>query len=553
MMKKVLKKYTLLVVVVTFLIGVVSCEKDFKNIGVDIVDNNVFSSDSYEALVKGYHENIEKNLTSDMDYYMLGYYKNDVFGSITSSIAGQLTIADGVNPEYGSNAVIDSVVLIIPYLSTLKGRVTVDDPANPGTTIEVNNYVLDSLYTDGSSDIMLNVYELGTYLNDLDPTNPYVAMSYYNNQLIEKTGQALYSGLLKPSSSDTVLYINRSKYVDHTLTDREVYKRDTIKLDKEVPFISVSLDKAIIKQKFQDNALTDVFSSNSDFQHYFRGLMIEAIPTSTGQALMYLKMADAKMNIYYTSNEIQDEAAGEDLNGNGIEGEANVVVPESSFFTYPFKGKTVNLYQRDYTGATAESYINSPNITAGDDKLFIHGAAGADGIIHLFGDDTNTNGVPDEIETLRNNQWLINDAQLYLYVDKSQNLKYYPERLYLYRIEDEKNYQPYDLLSQGLGNIDVAYDLISGYLVYDSNEQPDYYLFHITDYVSEILKQDSEVVITDFGVKVFDDADTFNPTASIDTLMSKHNNNFKGVVLHGNDSKAGDRRLKLKIHYTLLN
>ena len=546
MMKKVFKNYTLLFVVVVLLIGVVSCEKDFKNIGVDLVDNNIFSSDSHDALVIGYNDKIEKNMTNDMNYYMLGYYKDDVFGSITSSIAGQLTLANVTNPEYGSNAVIDSVVVIIPYLSTLKEKVTVTNPNNTNETIEVNSYVLDSLFTSGSSNIMLNVYELGTYLNELDPTNPYVEQEYFNNHVIETTGQALYSGLLNPSPIDTVAYINRYKYSDQTLTDRVIYTTDTIKLDNKKPFISISLDKDVIKQKFQDNAAMDVFSSDSNFQHFFRGLMIQATSSGSGQALMYLDMTDAKMNIYYTSNEIQDEAAGEDLNGNGIEGEANVVVPESSFFTYPFLGKTVNLYQRDYTGATADSYIYTPNISEGDNKLFIHGAAGTDGVIHLFGADVNSNDIPDEIETLRDNQWLINDAKLYLYIDKSQEVTYYPERLYLYSIKDNNKYQSYELLYQGS-------DRLNGYLVYDEDNKPDYYLFHLTDYISEILKQDSEIAITDFGIKVFDEKDTFDYTVSTYTLMTKYNNNFKGVVLHGNDSNAGDRRLKFEIYYTQLN
>ena len=86
---------------------------------------------------------------------------------------------------------------------------------------------------------------------------------------------------------------------------------------------------------------------------------------------------------------------------------------------------------------------------------------------------------------------LINDAKLYLYVDPSNTTEQYPDKLYLYKIENGVNYQTYEAMKQGTS-------MMGGDLVLDDEDLPDYYLFHLTDYVSEILKPDTEVTITDF-------------------------------------------------------
>jgi hypothetical protein len=548
MLRQVLKKYALPVVLVAILSFSYSCEKDFKNIGVDLVDNNVFSGDKYVALIQGHSEDILQNKTNGLSYYLLGHYQDTRFGSLTASVAGQLTMPTTENPDFGENAAIDSVVVVIPYQSTLIGTQEVDDPNNPDSTINVNEYELDSTFTSGGGDFNFSIYELGTYLNTLDPTDPTRSKEYFNDESIATVGAALYSGLVTPNANDTVMYIKRHRYTDINLTEREYFDQDTITLSNEIPFLAVPIDKAIIKQKFQDNASSSDFASNDNFRHYFRGLMLEATENTGSNALLYLDTSEASMRIYYTESQIQEEGEEEDLDGDGVENEGEVIVPVSGSFVYSMSGLTVNLYERDYTGSTAEPYLTSPDIFNGDDKLFIHGAAGSDGIIHLFGEDANTNDVPDELETIRTNQmtnkWLINDAKLYVYIDQDNPVDYYPERLYLYEIEEGIKYQSYEMMNQG----DTR---VSGYLVNNDDDEPDYYLFHLTDYISEIINSDTEVAITDFGLKTYDPNDA--PLSTTDTIMRQYNNYFKEVVLHGNTATAGDRKLKFEIYYTELN
>lgn len=544
MLKKFLDVLKYPIVIVVILAGIVSCEKDFKNIGEDLLDNNLFSTGSYPAQIKGHSVRISRNKTNGTAHYLLGYTENPQFGSLRASIVAQLTLPEA-NPVFGENAVIDSVIITIPYLSTLVGKQEATDPRDPSKTINVPNFKLDSLWTSGIyKNFELKIYELGTYLNHLNPTNPEIPNEFFSDDVFQKTGTPFYSNLVSPNPNDTMMVIKRHKYENASLSNRVVYKTDTIKLTNSKPSLKIPLDNQRIKQIFQDQALSSHFSNNDNFNHYFRGLYFEALNSGNGTAAMYLNLAETNMTIYFTETKVTNETTDQDLNSNGIMGEQNIVIPNSKSFVYNLSGLKANLFERNYNGTLAQSYLLNPNTAQGDDKIFVQGAAGSDGVIHLFGNDANGNQIPDEIETLRSKPWLINDAKLYLYVDPANSSAQYPKKLYLYKIVGAEKYQTYEVMKQGE-------TMLGGSLVLDANLNPDYYLFHLTDYVSEILKPDTEVSITDFGIKVYDTADS--PGATTDTIMKKYNNNLKGVVITGNNPSLATRNLKFEIFYTEKN
>ena len=82
---------------------------------------------------------------------LLGFYHDPVFGGSSVSFVGQMTPRD-YNPTFGTNTVLDSVILTIPYSS------------NASTLEDVTTYELDSLY--GSSPIKLSVFknDFGAFL-----------------------------------------------------------------------------------------------------------------------------------------------------------------------------------------------------------------------------------------------------------------------------------------------------------------------------------------------------------------------------------------------------
>ena len=535
------------------LIAVISCEKDFKNVGVDLVDNNVFSTDSYVSEVIAYSKNVEANKTNSLSYHLLGTAENGDFKKLNASIVSQLTLPIA-NPDFGEHAVIDSIILNIPFDATLLGNQEVPDPEDPNENISVPEFEIDSLWqSDNDPSFVLKVHELGTFLHNIDPLNPTKIKEYFSeidDNPFDKVLE-LYSGIVTPNVNDTVSIIKRYKFTDDTFTETEFHTYDTIKNPSSKPSLKIPLDKQDFTT-FQTLASSAEFSSNTDFQHYFKGLYLEALESGTGNSLFAFNISTASMTIYYTETFLQDEGDDIDLNGNGITGEQNILMTTSSSFIYSLSGVSVNLFDRDEAGSLVENYIETPNMTIGEDKIFVQGAAGIDAIIQLFGEDANTNDIPDELETLRLNNWLINDAQLSVYIDPENTSDPVPNHLYLYNIENENenenglidNIQTYDAIIQGPTTV-------GGILERDADDNPYRYVFHITDYISEIIKTDSEAIIRNFGIKTFDVNDT--PLSPIDTIMRKYNNSHKGVVLTGNVPITEENRIKLKIFYTEKN
>lgn len=515
------------------LVAVIACEEDFKNVGVNIVDNDVFSTNKYTSEVKAYSKNVVNNKTNNLDYYLLGVSQDDDFGVLRASVAAQLSLTDA-NPDFGENAVIEAVVLDIPY----------------ETTLTLDGFQLDSVWTSGSNSFMLNIYELYTYLNILDPDDPTKNKEYFSDATFDTTGSSLYSGLITPNVNDTMMVVDRYKYPNYPDTSMgELYQQDTIIKSDTSPSLKLYFDNDFIKTRFQDPSMGSDFASNTDFQHYFKGLFFEASENGINNtSLMALKLSSATMTIYYSTSVQTDEDDDQDLDGNGVNGEENVTIGTPLSFIYPLGGVKVNVFDRDNTTALVNNYINNPpDFVNGEELMFIHGASGSDGIIKILGEDANTNDIPDELELLRTKNWLINDAQLIVNIDDANTTDLFPERLTLYNIDPidpDIRLQTHDIMTQGIAFVD-------GGLQRDLDSIPYRYVFHITDYISEIIKSENELPIRDFGIKVYDPNDI--PLSAIDTIIRNYNNVHKGVILKGNLPNTDENRVKLEIYYTEIN
>ncbi len=545
-----LKKFVVVVkylgVATGILLGVISCENDFRNVGVSIVDNNIFSTNSYVSEVISYSKNIEKNQTNGLFHYLLGVQRDDIFGKLEASIVAQLNLPE-TNPDFGTNAVLDSVVIDIPYLATLNGTNSNDTP----------NFDLDSIWTTGDKTIQLNVFELGTYLSSVDPNDPTETKKYFSDDDFDKVnpGSPLFSGVIAPSAIDTVLFVKRYKYPNYPdLTTKNVYTTDTIKKTDTKPSLKIPLDKEAIQTIIQDNASSSDFASNANFQHFFRGLYFEALETTeTDASLMTLSMSDATMTLYYSNDVVEDEGTDEDLDGNGVTGETGVTVRTPESFIFPLTGVKANLYDRDYNGDFVESYITTANEITGEEILFTQGAGGVLSVIKLFGDDANSNEIPDELEMLREKNWLINDAQLVLYINPNNATNWTPERLFIYNLKNELDPDPDAVDTQLLDALPQSIGALNGTLVRNEDDEPEKYIFHLTDFISEIIKSDTELVLYDLGLKVYNESDSPDTQVATDTIVASINTNPKGIVLNGNLPISEENRIKLEIYYSEKN
>jgi hypothetical protein len=486
----------------------ISCEKEIESIGIGLVDNDNFSRNQITSEVITSHENVERVPASGLQQYLLGVYADDEFGSLEASIVGQLVLpASGESYDYGTNGAIDSVIVSIPYQATR----------------EVESYAggqpkfsIDSVWGDTDVAFKINVYELKTFLNSLDPYDPSKNAVYYSDKDFQKGSDQLFSGDFKVNPNDTVSIIKR--YLNDGIT---VYDRDTIKEDNLQPTIKLPLDEQLIKQLFVDNASGAEFDSNDSFIHFFRGLFIEAEAlTSDKSHLISLNMVGSKMTIYYSKD--QNELADQDLNDNGINGEQDVRTKH--LFNFSIGALKSNILKRDYTNSKQ----------SGNDRLYVQGAAGSIAIVELLSNEN--------LAELQSNNWLITDANLVFYVDQNASSNIAPERLFIYNFDE--NLQIRDVITEGI-------TATGGVLERDEDGNPYRYSFKITDYISELLKSDDPDDLVKIGLKVFNPTDT--PTSLTDVEIIDFSWNPKGVVLFDHNASAGEKRIKLEIFYSEIN
>ena len=240
-----------------------SCEKEIESIGVNLVDNNTFSTGKHISEVITTTENIEKVPANSVSQYLLGSYADPEFGRLNGSIVGQISLPlVGSNYNYGENALVDSVLINIPYQATKIDNFADGKP----------QFTLDSIFGDTDLEFNLEVYELKTFLNNLDPNDPSKSAIYYSDKEFQKGDSPFFSGSFKVNPNDTVAYINR--YLADGIT---LYDRDTIKEADLRPTIKIPLDEDLITQQFVENASSGNFDSFEAFSHYFRGFYLKAM------------------------------------------------------------------------------------------------------------------------------------------------------------------------------------------------------------------------------------------------------------------------------------
>lgn len=217
MTTKVVRNFKSLGLFALLVLTIASCEKEIESIGVNLVDNNVFSKDILSSAVTTENLNIERVPSNGISQYLLGIYNDNEFGKLKASIITQLNIpttGETYANGYGINTSIDYVLINIPYQSTKEENYSDGKP----------KFSIDSVFGDAETEFKLSVYELKTFLNTLDPNDPSKTAVYYSDKVFQKGDTELYSGNFKVNPDDTVAYINR--YLADGIT---VFDKDTLK------------------------------------------------------------------------------------------------------------------------------------------------------------------------------------------------------------------------------------------------------------------------------------------------------------------------------------
>lgn len=507
-----------------------SCEEDFSNLDTSIINENFTSPDTTFSVV-AYSKLLGGIQTNGLSSYKLGVYNDPVYGKTVSHFLGQMVLSNA-NPNFPTDSldvVLERVVLHLPFFSTS----STDSDGN-------NSYTLDSIY--GNSPINISIYESNYFLRDADPDSNFEEQQkYFSNQ--GPLFQANLGQLLASKNS----FVPSNDEIELIFEDI-----DTIVLP---PGLLVDLPVDFFQEKILDQEGEEVLINNNNFKNYFRGLFLEASADDDGNTFIF-STEDAKVTLYYSA-----ETTSLDSDGNQQTDDDGNIIRLLDSYDLDFSGINVNVFNNNLPAAITTALANS-NSTLGDETLYIRGGQGIVTIIDLFGGDDNQNGI-DDLEELREKEWLINEANLIFYVDQDKVTggSFEPERIMVFDPKNNTILADYAIdLTTNNSSVDAVIQHL-GRLERDSDENGEFYKIKLTSHISNLINRDSTNI--SLGLMVSQNVSLINfrsleneipisnPTVeNVSQVPASCVISPEGTVLHGNRSSNQEKRLKLQLFYT---
>ena len=545
-----------------------SCENDFNNLESDVIgEENINFNASKTALnVLAYNKRLDSLQINNLNSSLLGFFNDPLYGETTGSIVTQLSPAVNA-PAFGNTPVIDSVILNIPYFSRITGT---------SSAPNVPLYALDSVFGNKNAGFKLSIYKNNFLLRDFNPnsaTNE--AQKYYSNASNnDKTSNFAITETQTinfDANKGELLYQNNNFIPSNKAI---ILLPNTTPTTAQAPALRLNLVKS------EDNTINDVdkinfwtnlilnqeglptLSNLSNFNNHFRGLYIKAEAKDNDGQILLLNTNAANISIYFSNTGITPGTT-----------------PTNSPYVLTFGQNILNPYINTFT----QTLSNGDRAT-GDSQLFLKGTEGSMAILDIFNglincDETNTNETAidcfkktyrQRVDTgyilksgetedengyaLRNGNFIlkrvINEAQLIVFEDESivtDNAAHENDRVYVY---DIKNNIP--IIDHSTDGSDSSLGLRET----DTNGASKYKI-RITEHLNSIILRDS--TNTKLGLILSNNVDISNSSEilkSNDVVTSVPTAKIlspRGTVLHGSNSSAIDKRIRLEIFSTESN
>ena len=597
-------KYLFLIV-----IFITACNKDYNTIGINLINNKAFDTSVEEVPVFVKMKKIPPYVVNQIQTFQLGKYNDNIYGNSEVTYISQITM-ETVSPVFGIfkqndeiNGMEDNIACIpeeetlkdvfldIPFftniddddndgvinlydvdstdpesdsdgdgLSDIAEKQTGQNPLNPdtdgdgildGEDTESKNpdgnatvYELDSLMGNSAAKFKLKVNELNYYLRAYDPESNFEKyQKYYSNNEIASnfSGTVLFDDEIEINSKELVFW----KEDDPETPDED--ESEAIK-ERLTPRIRVSLDKDFFQKKIIDNEGSQDLANNDNFKLFIKGLVIKAYDFSD-PLLMILNFNEAEVRLVYGYQKYDKKDTPDDTSDD-------VVEESEEQYKLKMEGYKINSFKNDPYPASiyTEVYdtINNPK------SVYLKGGEGVMAEIELF---KNNDGI-DVLEEIRAKQWLVNEANLSMYIDKEMlSLNggiIEPSRLYLYDIENKAPVLDY-FIDNSTGPKESENKVIHGGLIeLDEDDKGLMYKIRISEHIKNIIRKDSTnvrlglVVSSDISSSMNTEVEksdlmTFIPSSSVINPL--------GTVLIGPSPSAENysKRMRLNLYYTEVN
>ena len=599
-----MKSKFLILLLITFF----SCTKEYNTIGTDILKSDTIKTNVELVPINVVQKAIPPFKSNALPAYQLGSINDNLFSKSEASFITQVNLSE-ISPIFGlwsqqrendgddsniaiieENETVTNVYLDIPFfnntfdndgdgvidiydvddndinsdsdgdgLTDIQERANGTDPLNPDTdgdgitddkdtdTQNPNSgatlYDVDSLLGNRDASFKIKVQELDYYLRSYDPTDNFESFQkYYSDeiQLLNFSGFTIHDDEVSIDTNEIVIYKEDDPDTDDVDESEEVKERLT-------PRLRLPLDKDFFQRKIIDNEGSDDMTNADNFNIYFKGLVLQAYDFSEN-LLMILDYSNAKINIEYEYDKYNKNDTDDNTSDDTID-------KVKANYELNLSGNQINVFNKS---AYNQDILNNLNSSENLSRVFLKGGEGLIAEIDLF-TDNDGNNVLDEI---RANGWLVNEANLTMYVDKdkineSRNL-IEPFRVYLYDI-DAKTPLPDYYIDNSTGpkksNVKIVH---SGILELDEDDKGLKYKIRISEHVKNIVRNDS--ISAKLGLAVSSSISNSVNTDVKTTDVMKYIPlataiNPLGTVLIGPNPEPEnfDKRMRLEIYYTEIN
>ena len=593
---------------ILILITLFSCTKEYNTIGTDILKSDTFKTNVELVPINVVQKATPPFKSNALPAYQLGSINDNLFGKSEASFITQVNLSE-ISPNFGlwsqqrendgddsniavieENETVTNVYLDIPFfnntfdsdgdgvidiydvdpndinsdsdgdgLTDIQDRANGTDPLNPDTdgdgitddkdtdTQNPNSgatlYDVDSLLGNRDASFKIKVQELDYYLRSYDPTDNFESFQkYYSDetQLLNFAGFTIHDDEVSIDTNEVVIYKEDDPDTDDVDESEEVKERLT-------PRLRLPLDKDFFQRKIIDHEGSDDMTNADNFNIYFKGLVLQAYDFSD-DLLMILDYSNAKINIEYEYDKYNKNDTDDNTSDDTID-------KVKANYELNLSGNQINVFNKS---AYNQDILNNLNSSENLSRVFLKGGEGLIAEIDLF-TDNDGNNVLDEI---RANGWLVNEANLTMYVDKdkineSGNL-IEPFRVYLYDI-DAKTPLPDYYIDNSTGpkksNVKIVH---SGILELDEDDKGLKYKIRISEHIKNIVRNDS--ISPKLGLAVSSSISNSVNTDVKTTDVMKYIPlataiNPLGTVLIGPNPEPEnfDKRMRLEIYYTEIN
>lgn len=596
------------------LTALLSCTKEFNDIDPQMLPGSSFLFENQTYDVKISHHQVGVVRTDNLGLFQLGHIEDPIFGKTSAQYTTQISLpVSGGNsfgsanadtevnglevasesgtitvdrPPHNEQETVTSVWLEIPYVSNQRdsdGDGVIDaldvdpndrdsdsdgdnltdyeesrssnlNPLNPDTDGDgitddededtehpdpgANSYEIDLLYGN-TEQVHFSVYKLDYYLRALDPNaNFEEGQAYFSDFDLLQLGFAptvLFDGDVTLDFNEIVIY----KEDDPDTEDKD----ESEEVDERLsPRLRIPLQNTQLFQQILDKEGSSDLENNEAFHAYFQGLVLHIAESSP--VLMQLNFSAGQIIVDY---DYQSLVLKED--GDASKQEDYEVEDASKSLTLSLNGIRFNTFSQ--TGVSAE-VSNAVSGNDNQENIFLKGGPGVMAQIDLFSGDQGQ----ALLEDLQSRPWLINEANLTLYVDQAKTALMgdiaQPERLYLY---DLTNHAPIvDFNNDGsTGNYsDQIKTNYGGIPEYDDANNIVSYKFRLTNHLSDLLRNPEDFENVTLGLSVTSNILNIANTTTMDDMEVPVSmiGNPLGTVLAGPNHSNPDLRLKLEVFYT---